>query len=130
MDRRFVFISLFLAFAPLVNAWILPYQVSYHAAPGDAVKLCATVLSDSNAPVTLTCGNRVVGEANVIAGAPAVLCYTYPVSSSTSCLWSDGVDSERVYVHADYSPVVDAFLALLLIVLVVRFTVKLVRIYM
>ena len=32
-------------------------------------------------------------------------------------------------MHVDYGPVVDAILALLLIVLVVRFTVKLVRIY-
>jgi len=70
-----------------------------------------------------------VGEANVLAGAPAVLCYTFSATSSQTCTWSDGSDSERIAVHVDYGPVVDAILALLLIVLVVRFTVKLVRIY-
>jgi len=115
--------------APLSYAWILPHQVSYQAPPGSSIRACATVVLDHNSTVSLTCGQRLIGEANVVAGAPAVLCYTVPVSSSTSCVWSDGKDAEKIFIHEDHSTIVDAALAVLLIVLVVRFTVKLVKIY-
>ncbi len=128
MDRRYVLLFALLATMPLSSAWILPHQVAYYSSPGGLVKACASVYFDRNTTVSLVCNGRVVGEANVLAHLPAVLCYSFSPTSSQTCEWTAGSQSQRISVYMDYSPVVDAVLAVLLIVLVVRFTVKLVRI--
>ncbi|NPA76306.1 MAG: hypothetical protein GXN93_00950 [Candidatus Diapherotrites archaeon] len=130
MERRFLLIPVLLLATPLAHAWILPHQVAYYASPGSLVKACATVFFDHNAHVALVCNGAAVGDANILAGAPAVLCYTFPAQKPLSCYWVAGNERESVHVYIDYSDIINAVLAVLLVVLVVRFTVKLVRIYM
>jgi hypothetical protein len=128
--REWYPLAILLILIPFASAWILPHQTYYDVDPGQTIHLCSTVFLDHNALVRLICGDKTVGEANVLARTPAVLCYAYAPTSSTHCVWTDGIDEERVTIHTFPNALVDAILAILLVVLVVRFTVKLVRITM
>jgi len=126
---RFSILALFLIL-PLAFSWVYPHQSSYSVDPYERVRLCATVYSESNTSVTLTCGENLVGERNALARVPTILCFDYAPVSSVVCYWDDGTG--RVPVRVDVFPhrIFDAVLAVLLVVLIVRFTVRLVKVYL
>ncbi len=120
----------FLLILPFSFAWVYPHQSHYSADPYEHIRLCATVYSESNAALSLKCGGTLVGERNVVANVPAIVCYDYAPRESTTCVWSDGTSASSVKIDVFPSTLVNALLAVVLVVLIVRFTVRLVRIYM
>ena len=71
-----------------------------------------------------------MGEQNVVAHAPIILCYEYVPSEPITCVWSDGRNESSVRIDVFPNKIVDALLAVLLVVLIIRFAVRLVRVYL
>ncbi len=115
---------------PLAFSWVYPHQSSYSVDPYGRVRLCATAYTESNTLVSLSCGNETVGEQNVLASTPVILCYEYVPRSSTTCVWSDGKDEASVRIDVFPNKVIDALLTVLLVVLIIRFAVRLVKVYL
>ena len=119
---------LFLLLVPTALGWVYPHQHSYSVNPFERVLLCATVYAESNTSVSLVCDGEVVGEKNVAARLPVILCYHYAPGGSTTCTWVEGENRAEVRVDVFPHALLDAVLAVLLVALVVRFSVRLMRV--
>ncbi|MDN5358437.1 MAG: hypothetical protein PWP76_280 [Candidatus Diapherotrites archaeon] len=115
---------------PLAAGWVYPHRWHFSANPGEHITLCATAFSDSNSTITLRCGADLVDEKNIPANVPTVLCFEYAPRETVSCVWSDGANEKTVRIDVFPHAIVDAVLAVLLVVLVIRFAVRLVKIYL
>ena len=125
MRSHYLFLILLI---PVAFSWVYPHQSSYSVDPYERVRLCATAYTESNAHISLTCGNETVGEQNVVGSTPVILCYEYVPKSSTTCVWSDGKDEASVKIDVFPNKIINALLAALLVVLIIRFAARLVKI--
>jgi len=127
--RPFTPVLAFLLLLFPVFAWVYPHQTTYSADPYERILLCATVYAESNASISLLCGNEVVGEGNLAPDHPHILCYNYAPGESTSCTWIQ--ESNRAEGRIDVFPhsLFDAVLSVLLVALIIRFSVRLLKLY-
>ena len=109
---------------PLVSAWVFPHSQTIVAKPYSSVPLCATVYANENTTVQLSCAGKTVGEWNAPARVPVILCANVTTESSTVCRWIAGSSTAYTVIRADYSPIWDAVLAVLAVLLIIRFSVK------
>lgn len=122
-------VLVFLLAIPLALAWVYPHQSSYSVNPFERIRLCATVYAESNSSVSLVCDNEVVGEQNVVANVPMIVCYHYTPRDTTTCTWVQGSNQASVRIEVFPHVLFDAVLAVLLVVLIVRFAVRLLKIF-
>ncbi len=119
-----------LAVLPFAFSWVYPHQLSYSVDPYERVRLCATVYVDANTEVSLACAGEIVGKQRIAANIPTIVCYDYVPQKSTTCVWSDGGSETTVKIDVFPHRILDATLAVLLVVLIIRFAVRLVKIYL
>ncbi len=109
---------------PLARAWVFSHSTVVSTQPYQPVQICATVYSDHNATVSLSCGTSIVREWNVPARVPLILCANVSVPKSVVCKWSSGSSVAYTTVRVDYDAFWNAILAVLAVVLIIRFAVK------
>ncbi len=122
---------LLVLFILIPTAWalIVPHSTTYELDWLERKDVCLTVYADEKKELNVTCDDGYFARQPVPARVPVTLCFTVIGDRSKLCTFNLGGEKTYVYIRVVPRTVLSAILAVLLVVLIVRFASKLTRIY-
>ena len=127
--RVVYYLPVLLIFMPLASALLIPHNTTYELDWLERKDICLTVYTEEAQGLNVTCDDGYYAYQPVPAGAPVTLCFTMEGDRSKLCTFILGEERAYVYVRVVPRSLLSAVLAVLLVVLIVRFASKLTRIY-
>ena len=128
---RIVYYLLVLLAVPLpaVSALLLPHSHVHELDWLERRDVCLTAYTDRALELSVVCEDGYTAQRPVPAGVPVTLCFTVVGDASKLCTFTLGEETAYVYIRVVPRSLISAVLAVLLVVLIVRFASKLTRIY-
>lgn len=129
MHIVYYLLVLLILLTPAASALLVPHNTTYELDWLERKDVCLTVHTEEAQELNVACDDGYYAHQPVPAGAPVTLCFTIVGDRSKLCTFSLGEERAYVYVRVVPRSLLSAVLAVLLVVLIVRFASKLTRIY-